>query len=132
MGNWGGSLGLVVKGGDSCCNGCEFESQHCIQDGHFPPLFVVKIVMCVCKDENKWKRGRVGYFMFHHVVTCGYGFDSQSVLNVLAQEDAKSKKNKVTYLVAKTHVNLYHMYWSIKFEMFLCLLNAQCFSNMFG
>ena len=27
-------------------------------DGHFSHLFVVKIVMCVWKDENKWKRGR--------------------------------------------------------------------------
>ena len=29
-------------------------------DGHFSHLFVVKIVMCVWKDENKWKRGRGG------------------------------------------------------------------------
>ena len=31
----GGSPGLVTVGGDSCSKGCEFESQHCILDGHF-------------------------------------------------------------------------------------------------
>ena len=31
----GGSLGLVVMGGDSCSEGREFESQHHILDGHF-------------------------------------------------------------------------------------------------
>ena len=29
----------MVMGGDSCSEGCGFESQHCILDGH---LFVVK------------------------------------------------------------------------------------------
>ena len=43
----GGSLGLVVMGGDSCSKGCEFESRHRILDGYFSHLFVVKIVMCV-------------------------------------------------------------------------------------
>ena len=28
----GGSPGLVVMGGDSCSEGCGFESQHCILD----------------------------------------------------------------------------------------------------
>ena len=46
MGN-GGSLGLVVMGGDSCSKGRGFESQHRILDGHFSHLFVVKIVMFV-------------------------------------------------------------------------------------
>ena len=31
----GGSLGLVVIGGDSCYEGCGFESLHRILDGHF-------------------------------------------------------------------------------------------------
>ena len=35
-----------------------FESQHCILDGHFSHIFVVKIVMFVWKDENKRKSGR--------------------------------------------------------------------------
>ena len=30
-----GSPGLVVMGGDSCFEGCRFESQHRILDGHF-------------------------------------------------------------------------------------------------
>ena len=40
-----GSPGLVVKGRDSCSEGCGFESRHCILDGHFSHIFVVKIVM---------------------------------------------------------------------------------------
>ena len=43
----GGSLGLVVIGGDSCYEGCGFESLHRILDGHFSRLFVVKIVIFV-------------------------------------------------------------------------------------
>ena len=54
----GRSPGLVVMGGDSCAKGCVFESRHRILDGHFSHLFVVKIVICVWKEENKWKRGR--------------------------------------------------------------------------
>ena len=38
------SPGLVVKGGDSSSEGCEFESWHRILDGLFSHLFVVKIV----------------------------------------------------------------------------------------
>ena len=50
----GKSPGLVVMGGDSCSKSLEFESQHHILDVHFfTNLFVVKIVMCVGKDENK-------------------------------------------------------------------------------
>ena len=49
----------MVMGGDSCSKGCEFESQHRLLDGHFfTYIFVVRIVMCVWKDENKRKRGR--------------------------------------------------------------------------
>ena len=59
----GGSPGLVVVGGHSCSKGREFESRHNILDGHFfTYIFVVKFVMCVWKDENKWKRARVGRF----------------------------------------------------------------------
>ena len=52
------NLGVVVMGGDSCSKGCEFETQNHILDGHFSYLFAVKIVTCVWKDENKWKRRR--------------------------------------------------------------------------
>ena len=51
------SPGLVVMWGDSCSEGCEFKSQHHILDGHFSHLFLVRIVMFVWKDKNKWKRG---------------------------------------------------------------------------
>ena len=45
-------------GGDSCSKGREFKSRHHILDGHFfTYLFVVKFVLCVWKDKNKWKRG---------------------------------------------------------------------------
>ena len=38
---------------------CEFESRHHILDGNFFTLICwKKIIMCVWKDENKWKRGR--------------------------------------------------------------------------
>ena len=46
--------------GDSCSEGCGFEFQYHILDGHFSHLFVVKIAMFVWKDENKRKRGRYG------------------------------------------------------------------------
>ena len=59
-----GSPGLLLMGRDSCSKGREFPSRHCILDGHFSHLFVVKIVMCVGKDENKWKRGRVKPIFF--------------------------------------------------------------------
>ena len=38
----GRSPSLVVVGGDSCSQGCEFESQHHILDGHFSHLFFCK------------------------------------------------------------------------------------------
>ena len=43
----GGSPGLVVMRGDSCSEGCGFESQHRILNGHFSHIFVVKIEMFV-------------------------------------------------------------------------------------
>ena len=35
----------MVIGGDSCFEYCGFESQHCMLDGHFSFIIVVKIVM---------------------------------------------------------------------------------------
>ena len=52
----------MVTGGDSCSEGCGFESQHCILNGHFSHIFAVKIVMFVGKGENKRKRGWGGPF----------------------------------------------------------------------
>ena len=37
----------MVKGGDLCSKGFEFESQHHILDGNFSRLFDVRIVMFV-------------------------------------------------------------------------------------
>ena len=39
-----GSPGLVVMGGDSCSEGCGFESWHYLLDAYFSHIFVVKIV----------------------------------------------------------------------------------------
>ena len=49
----------MVKGGDSCSKGRDFESLHHILEGHFSHryLFVVKFVMCVfekTKIKEKW------------------------------------------------------------------------------
>ena len=41
------SPGLVVMGEDSCSEGCEFKSRHCILDGHFSHLFAVIIILIV-------------------------------------------------------------------------------------
>ena len=49
----GGSPGLVIIGWDSCCKGREFESRHCILDGH---LFTF---IC-CKNFNVCKMTKVG------------------------------------------------------------------------
>ena len=43
----GGSPGLVVMGRDSSSKGRGFDSRHCILDGHFSHLFVVKNVKFV-------------------------------------------------------------------------------------
>ena len=40
-----GSPGLVFMGRDSRSEGRGFESRHCILDGRFSHIFVVKIVM---------------------------------------------------------------------------------------
>ena len=41
------SPGLMVMGRDSRSKGRGFESWHCILDGHFSRIFVVKIVMMI-------------------------------------------------------------------------------------
>ena len=48
----GGSPGLVVKGGDSHSEGCGFESQHRILNGHSFTWICCKIVMFVCLFEK--------------------------------------------------------------------------------
>ena len=43
---WQGvDYGLVVMGGDSCSEGCGFESQLSVLDGHFSQKNVVTIVL---------------------------------------------------------------------------------------
>ena len=55
----------MVMGGDSRPEGRGFESWHCILDGRFLHIFVVKIVMYVRKDENKTKnRPRMAHIFY--------------------------------------------------------------------
>ena len=46
------SPGLVVMGGDSCHEGCGFESQHCMLNGNFSHIYFVKMVMFVYKGRK--------------------------------------------------------------------------------
>ena len=48
----------MVMRGDSCTEGGGFDSLSCILDGHFPHIFVVKIVMLAQKEQIKRKRRR--------------------------------------------------------------------------
>ena len=56
----GGSPDLVVIGGDSCWEGCGFETLHRILDGNFFTLICCKICNDVCLKRPKIniKRGR--------------------------------------------------------------------------
>ena len=42
MGKNNCSPGLGVMGGDSTSKGCEFESRHCILDGHFSHTYLLQ------------------------------------------------------------------------------------------
>ena len=46
-----GALGMV---GDSYSEGCGFESQHCMLEGHFSHIFVVKLATF---EKTKKKQG---------------------------------------------------------------------------
>ena len=48
-----GSPGLVVKGRDSCSEGCGFESRHRILDGHFFTYICCKNCNDVCLKRPK-------------------------------------------------------------------------------
>ena len=50
----------MVMGGDSCPEGCGFESKHCILDGHFSHIFVVKIFNDVCLKKTKINEKEAG------------------------------------------------------------------------
>ena len=56
----GGSPGLVVMGGNPMVVSSIPSTVYWMDI--FPHLFVINIVLCVWKDKNKWKRGRVGPF----------------------------------------------------------------------
>ena len=58
------SPGRVVMGGDSCYKGREFNSWHCILDGHFSQLFFVKIVMMFFRKGEKFEERGQGLFFF--------------------------------------------------------------------
>ena len=53
--------GLVVVGGNLCSEGHGFESRHCILDGHFAHIFVVKHDcndVCLKRPKINDERGR--------------------------------------------------------------------------
>ena len=70
--------GLVVIGGYSYHEGRGFESLHCILDGHFSQIFVVKFLMLCWKDENKQKGAGDGPFK---KTLCPIGTDVTLALN---------------------------------------------------
>ena len=60
---YGGSPGLMELRGDSYSKGHEFESHHCILEGRFSHLFVVKIGCVFEKTKNQEKEAVVGPFL---------------------------------------------------------------------
>ena len=52
----------MVMGRDSYSKGCEFESWHCILDGHFSHLFFVKMLCVFEKTKINEKEAGVGSF----------------------------------------------------------------------
>ena len=59
---WSGSPGLVVMGGDSRYEGCGFESEHRMLEGHFFTFICCKNCNVFWKDENKRKEAGDGPF----------------------------------------------------------------------
>ena len=60
----GGSLGLVVMGGDSRFEGHGFESQRHILDGYFFTLFFVKLYWCLFEKTKNKQKNRPGMAHF--------------------------------------------------------------------
>ena len=61
---YGGSPGLLVMGGGSCSEGHEFESQHCILDGH--DIFYIDLLKncnnaCLKRPKIKKRPGLVHF-----------------------------------------------------------------------
>ena len=52
----------MVMVGDSCSEGCEFKSLHCLLDGHFSHLFVERIAIFFEKTQINEKEAENGPF----------------------------------------------------------------------
>ena len=52
----------MVMVGDSCSEGCEFKSLHCLLDGHFSHLFVERIAFFFEKTQINEKEAENGPF----------------------------------------------------------------------
>ena len=64
----------MVMGGDSFSNGCGFESQHCIQGGHFFTFICCKNCNAVCLKRQKSMKKRPGMvFVFEKVLKAHSG-----------------------------------------------------------
>ena len=92
------SPGLMVMGGVSCSEGRGFESRRLILDGHsiFPHIFVVRIVVFVWKDENKWKRGRGWPIFVKKQLNCNPNDDLLDTIQVESLEQRMSVLAKLT------------------------------------
>ena len=89
-----------------------FESWHCILDGHFSHLFVVKIVIFDWNDENKWKRSW-GWPIFIKIMFLGSHLDYQ-ISNLIPCNWLKNKHSLLeiglltNYLPFEISTLLYH------------------------
>ena len=104
----GGSPGLVIMGGDSCSKGREFESQHCILDGHISHLFVITIVMFVWKDKNKQKKAEDGPFFSQNRRRChktSFRNDAKYIEVSHCQSDVVESRNEYLQLLV-TYFNV--------------------------
>ena len=61
----------MVLGRDSCSEGRGFKSQHCILDGHFSHIFVVKFVILFKKTRINKKEAEDAPFKKTQGMLCG-------------------------------------------------------------
>ena len=79
----------MVMGGDSCSEGCGFESRHHIFDGHFFTCSCKNCIdVCLKRPKINDKRGRVGPFLetnpYLHCVMMSSGASIGSTFDLLS------------------------------------------------
>ena len=90
------SPGLVVKGGDSDSEGCDFKSRHWILDGHFFTLICCKIcIVCLKRPKINGKEVRMAHF------NKGNGVDEcRAYCEILVFSNLKNKLLQLTSLAS--------------------------------